>query len=134
MALDKDATKDSLFGGLKKTAKHAPAEETIVVQPSPAPSASITTQDPATAPKWQQLDKVTVLLTAEEKEGIDRIARRLMKHRSNALKGKQDKERITANSLIRCLIDVFLEKEESLELEIITSENEVREWVRKVFK
>lgn len=84
-------------------------------------------------PKWQSLDKVTVLLSAEQKEGLDRVAKRIMKFRSDATKGSQDKERITANTLMRVLIDVFLEKENQLPMEVITNEETARKWVEKLF-
>jgi hypothetical protein len=57
-----------------------------------------------------------------------------MKFRSNQLKGIEEKERITANTILRSLIDNFLEVEDSLQLETLTSEKEVKEWISKVFK
>ncbi len=143
MALDTDKTKDTLFGGIKKAAMVKEQPPTIPTPPA-AIICDIPTQrdnidptfekDPRTLPKWQQLDKVTVLLSTEQKEGLDRVAKKLMKFRSNQLRGIEEKERITANTILRSLIDNFLELEDSLQLETLTSEKEVREWIANVFK
>ena len=118
---DLGKAKDSLFGNIKK-AKEPQSIETEIksetlshhVDPAP-PLAEVnkpgTEENRAeTSAKWQQFDKVTALLTSEQKEGLAHsIAKRLMKHRSKELKGNEDKERITANTLIRALIRELFE-------------------------
>ena len=84
-----------------------------------------------TLPKWQSLDKVTVLLTTEQKEGLDRVAKKLMKYRSRDLKGDENKERITANVLIRALVENFLSKEESIPMEVLSTEKDVLAWAKR---
>lgn len=84
-------------------------------------------------PKWQSLDKVTVLLSTEQKEGLDKIAKKIMKYRSDATKGSQEKERVTANTLMRVLVDAFLERESQLEMEVIIDEEAARKWIEKLF-
>lgn len=137
MALDTGKAKDSLFGNIKK-----PKEETPTIEIPEAKTEPVLTQQEQkgdvvgkeSKPKWQQLDKVTVLLSTEQKEGLDRVAKKLMKFRSNELRGIEEKERITANTILRSLIDNFLCLEDSLQLETLTSEKEVKEWIAKVFK
>jgi hypothetical protein len=105
----------------------------IVEHPSDVSSES-SINVPLNKPKWQTLEKVSVLLSAEQKEGLDKIAKRIMRSRSEATKGNQDKERITANTLMRVLIDAFLEREKDLPMKIITNEDEARLWVDQLFK
>lgn len=138
MALDTKETQNSLFGGLKKKKEETYAvkvKSEVPTEPEAQPKeqrSSVTIKE--SKAKWQQLDKVTVLLTTEQKEGLDRVAKKLMKFRSNQLKGIEEKERITANTILRSLIDNFLEQEDVLQLETLTSEKDVREWTSKVFK
>jgi len=143
MAINPQDTKNSLFGGLKKE----PKAEAIIIQPESEQiedtiaikeeSANVTPQEvkeniPEPAlPKWASLDKVTVLLTTEQKEGLDRVAKKIMKYRSRDLKGIDAKERITANMLIRALVENFLSKEERFPTEILSSEEDVYEWVKR---
>lgn len=147
MAIDTSETKNSLFGGIKKTAKQSSAaehlvfqieenqEDTVEIKTPTKQEESVHTQVTGAAqPKWQTFDKVTALLTSEQKEGLDRIAKKMMKFRSKALKGESEKERITANTIIRALINNFLQLEESVQMEILTSENDVNEWIKKIFK
>jgi hypothetical protein len=149
MALD-DGVGDSLFKNIKKQAPQAnqnalhpqpvekdserSAQDVAFPEPQkPLAQKQVQQQEAQAVPKWQTLDKVMVLLTTEQKEGLDRIAKRIMKFRSKEIKG-QEKERITANTLIRALVDNFLKHEESVQLEVVTSEDDVKEWVRKLFK
>lgn len=96
------------FDMVKETALAMPSGErsaekgnTVRHEPSEAIDGSL-------KPRYQQLDKVTVLMTAEQKKGLDSVAKRIMKNRATATKGNADKERITANTLMRALIDNFL--------------------------
>lgn len=147
-AIDTGKTKNSLFGNLKKAAQENQPKDTTHVptvhgeDPQHIPEQlESTTQNqepivdqttPTTTPKWQRLDKVTVLLSEEQKSGLDAVAKKLMRHRANALKGIEEKERITTNTLIRALIDNFLENEP--ELKVLTSEEDVCAWVETVFR
>jgi mannitol/fructose-specific phosphotransferase system IIA component (Ntr-type) len=143
MALDPE-TRNSLFGGLKQSLKEQPKKEIPHVeltgnleetqQPEVAKKTAVAPARKQKSPKWQTLDKVTVLLTTEQKEGLDRVARKLMRYRSSELKGRDDKERITANTLIRGLVEVFLQSERAIQLETLSSEDDVCEWLAKNFK
>lgn len=78
--------------------------------------------------------KVTVLFTTEQKEGLDRIAKKLMKYRSKQLKGYANKERITSNMLIRALIQNFVKRENLIELSALSNEEDVIKLVENVFR
>lgn len=149
--IDPIETKNSLFGGLKSSAKRSESQPKFDENPessnlhSPkdeiANSSSLPTQSTIGAdvsveekPKWLMLDKVTVLLTTEQKEGLDRVAKKIMKNRSKELKGKEDKERITANTLIRALVTKFLSLEDLGSNEVLSSEKDVHAWIGKIFK
>ncbi len=135
MAIDAKETKNSLFGGLKKEPIKPEQPEELENKQEKKVYQDVKAIDHEPAlPKWQSLDKVTALLTPEQKEGLDRIAKKIMKHRSRDLKGNDSKERITANTLIRALIENFIYVEESLKMEVLSSEEDVHLWIRKVFK
>ena len=88
---------------------------------------------PSTA-KWHILDKVIVPLTMQQKEGLDRIAKQLMRERSkNALyKERKDRERITANTLMRALADILLEEGIFNEVPAVYSEEETKSWLKQI--
>lgn len=130
MALDKD-TGNTLFGNIKK--KDSEKQEDFVNSKTIFEETE-TIKNHLSKAKWEQFDKVTTLLTSEQKEGLDRIAKKLMKYRSKELKGKDNKERITANMLIRALIENFLHVEETIQLEVLSSEEEVYKWIFKVLE
>lgn len=137
MAINPQETKNKLFGGLKKEPiiihPEQPSEKDNNLKEVDRQKETIIVPE-SELPKWQSLDKVTTLLTPEQKEGLDRIARKIMKFRSKQLKGVDTKERITANTVIRALVENLLEREELLQMEVLSDENDVHAWIRKVFK
>ncbi len=133
MAIDKQATGDSLFGNLKKKAQTVESQK-----PVNTPNTVIEQQEgdkaaPSTA-KWHILDKVIVPLTVQQKEGLDRIAKQLMRERSkNSLyKERKDRERITANTLMRALADILLEEGIFNEVPTVDSEEETKSWLKQI--
>jgi len=134
MAIDPNETKNSLFGGLKKAEPTPEIEPEKIKQPEPIQQTveEPKQQEEKAEQKWQSFDKVTALLTTEQKEGLDRVAKKIMKYRSRDLKGHESKERITANTLIRALIDIFLEKEADSDMKILADEEAVKEWVKSL--
>ncbi len=126
MAIDQEETQNSLFGNIKKQVK--PAEK-IKEQ-----THFETNELEDLSPKWSTFDRISVLLTEKQKDGLNNLARRLMKFRVKETRGNPTKERITANTLIRVLVDNFLEKEAELPLEIICSEEELKLWTGKLLK
>lgn len=134
MAIDTNDTKNKLFGGLAKQdpeAVRAKTEKPVIELPCDNPGKQAT--QPTMMPKYQTFDKVTTLLTTEQKERLDRVAKKIMKRRAMAPKGS-DSERVTANTVIRALIDNFLAVEESFQHGVLYSENDVSEWIKEMFK
>ena len=140
--IDTAETKNSLFGGLKAF----PVDDVVSIvqkeaQPcttkaKPAIQTSIKTasDNQSDKPKWLTLDKVTVLLTPEQKAGLDVVAKKIMKYRAKDLKGQDAKERITSNTIIRALIDRFLQAEEYAQMEVLPSESDVQVWITELLK
>ena len=130
-ALDIDDTKNSLFGNIKKQThpKKEHKEEASNHIEKLESTSTDTLKD--TNPKWKNLENLTVLVEPGQKEGLNEVVKRLMKHRSQSTKGAE-KERITANMVIRALITDFLEKKDSLPMEVITNEDEMKAWIRSI--
>lgn len=126
MALDKNKA-NSLFGGFKQ---HPAVECKTPFKEQKSIESDIV----ASSAKWKSLDKVTVLLTQKQKEGLDAIAKKLMKHRSKNADKAENRERITANMLIRGLIDNLLEREEDLILDSLNFEHDVKLWLSKTYR
>lgn len=127
MAIDQEEAKSTLFGNSRNQTKanNRPKKEMAIEA----------RKEPLSEPaKWETLDRVTVLLTEEQKDGLDKLARKLMKFRAKETRGNPDKERITANTFIRVLIDNLLERETGLPLEVVSSEEELKLWTSKLFK
>jgi len=85
-------------------------------------------------PKWKTLEKITVLLTSEQRDAMNDLAKTLMRFRSHEDLSKDERERITANSIFRALLDNFISKANSLEIEAIQNEDELRKWINRLFK
>lgn len=133
MAIDKEQTRDNLFGNIKKE------KQVILERPSITPSLVIDQPadlaDGKTLAKWQTLDRVTVFLSQQQKEELDRIAKKIMKYRAKAGFGKKERERITANTLIRALVDALFEKEKNnAEIPVIDKEEDAKAWILKLFQ
>lgn len=97
------------------------------------------TQKPQTArndgefAKWQTMEKVTVLLYPDQKECFDRLAKNIMRYRRDT-PATQYRERITTNTVIRAVVQNFLEREEFLTEEVLETEEDVVRWVGTLFK
>ena len=124
MVIDPEATKRSLFGGLQKSATQ---------QPQKSVSSEVSKSQSAELPKWKTLEKVTVLLTNQQRDAIEDIARQLMRFRSQGERLKEERERITANTIVRALIDNFLERVPQLEVKATANEEEVKRWIQQLF-
>lgn len=79
--------------------------------------------------KWTKLNKVNVLLSHRQKDLLDAIAKKTMRSRESG----GEKERITANTILRCLIDVLESKTENLNLRNVRSEEELRNRILSQF-
>ena len=125
MGIDPDETKRSLFGGLRTLL-------TSKVEKSPTSKARVI--KPSSLPKWKRLEKVTVLLTNAQRDAIEDMARQVMRFRSKEPVPKEDRERITANTVVRALLDSFMCKSSLLEMEAISNEEELKRWIERLFK
>lgn len=146
MALDTEQTKNSLFGNIKKQSLKSVSVEELPVapiqnriekvqpiavkEPQREEKSDAEPQEDTILAKWQTLDRVTVLLSEEEKEGLDKLSKKIMKYRAKDTRGKKEKERITANTIIRALIDNLLECEDKLEMTVLETEEDVRAWIK----
>ncbi len=54
-------------------------------------------------PKFKTYEKLTILLKAFNLEYLDKLEKKIMRNRSS----KNKKERITKNSILRCILDVI---------------------------
>lgn len=132
-ALDTEEASNSLFGNIKKHAKLAPEIQDNPNKIAIPEKESTLTSDEISLAKWQNFDKVTVLLTSEQKDGLDKIAKSIMKYRVKSGTSTADRERITANTIVRALIDNLLENKSRLTQEIINNEKEVHKWLSQIF-
>ena len=128
MAIDPEETKNLLFGGFKNSKRSAAVKQEI----------PITKEDgnfgTSKLPKWKTLEKVTILLTPEQKDCIDDMARKIMRFRQKAKIPLDEKERITANSVVRALLDNFMSQVSGLELQHIHTEEDLKHWISTLFR
>jgi hypothetical protein len=125
MVIDPEEIKRSLFGGLRNSATPKVDKRA---------TSKVADMEPASLPKWKRLEKVTVLLTNEQRDAIEDIARQVMRFRSKEPQSASDRERITANTVVRALLDGFICKVPSLEMESISNEDDLKRWVGRLFK
>lgn len=130
--IDKDAAADSLFGHIKQArepeknkAPHKPPEikelSNEEIKQSPIESSS----------QWLIHERQTIILTIRQKEELDRLAKQIMRSRPrHTFQKVTQRERITANTLIRALIDIFLEKGEFPLPPEINNEEETKSWLK----
>jgi hypothetical protein len=123
VVIDPEETKKSLFGGLKSATPKA--EKSVTPE--------VTKSRVSNIPKWRTLEKVTVLLTNQQRDAVEDLARTIMRFRSkNELKG-ENSERITANTVVRALIDNLVETAPSLTMQEIRNEDDLKNWLRQLF-
>lgn len=129
-AIDREETKNRLFGALKQPKPNASSPE-----PKKRPKASLPEDEAGPElPKWRTLDKVTVLLTSEQRDGMEDIARKLMRFRSKQDKVGEERERITANTVFRALVENFLDRVDGISLETIQNEEGLKSWLSRLFR
>ncbi len=78
--------------------------------------------------KWQEFAKVNTLLKCEQKDFLDKLSKQAMRSR----KSGKGKERITANTFLRCLIDVLKERAGKVNLTDIADEKELRKRLSEI--
>jgi hypothetical protein len=132
MALDRDTAKDTLFGNFKKQADFTPNSSDNNHPINEAENKHVESEDRHAVeqreiPKWQTLEKITTLLTLEQKDGLDELAKKIMK--SRAKDSTEIRERITANTILRALLDNFLLITKNAKTGSIQNEDQLREWI-----
>jgi hypothetical protein len=125
MPIDPEDAKNTLFGGLKKSS--TPKEQ----KPTTPKEKKL---ESAELPKWKTLEKVTVLLTSEQKDAMDELAKKIMRYRSQKGGVHEERERITSNSIFRALMDNFLAKVDSLDITALQNEEELGAWIHQLFR
>jgi hypothetical protein len=104
--------KDMLAGIYKSDMiKNEPEEAHLKVLPDVDQKSNIA--------KWKSLSKVNVLLETRQKDFLDDFAKKIMRNR------KCGGERITANTILRCLVDVLESKSERVSLSEIGEESQL---------
>jgi hypothetical protein len=123
MAIDTAKAKEHLFP--KK--KNMPIKVEEPLRPEPirakedAPSKS---SSPTVETIDAELLPVLVPLSIEDKDMLDKIAKKIMVQRRR-VKSKTPKQRITTNSLIRAMIKNFISKHHTYDLGAIMNEEEL---------
>lgn len=69
----------------------------------------------------------------DRREGIFADIEKILRYRSQGGELKESRERITSNSVSRALVGNFLERVDSLQMEAIQDEANLREWIGKLF-
>jgi hypothetical protein len=139
MAINAEDTKNTLFGGITKP-KTAEVKKLKTQEVPESKTAKHTEPDisnnskSSKLPKWKTLEKVTVLMTNTQKDAIDDLARKLMRLRSHEVNPKEERERITANTIFRALLDNFLSRIDLLDMKKVYDEDELKEWLGQLFK
>jgi hypothetical protein len=94
MALDKKKIRQNLFASTQPGPRAAPPAAT----PAPAPAGHAGDAQP----KFKQYDvKLSILLTGEQLDLLDKLVKEMMRSRS------VKRERLTKNTLLRCLVDLL---------------------------
>lgn len=122
MAIDQQQARHQLFGGLdsKKAAQTSNTPTTVLEDTTEAPVKR--------QPKWENMEQQTVFLAPGQKDWLDAMAKKIMRVRKGS--GKSDRERITANTVLRCILACAIENVQD-QFPAIQNEEELRVWLRK---
>jgi hypothetical protein len=82
--------------------------------------------------KYESFLPVTLRLKEENFMDLKHIENSIMRSRSKA--GKEDRERITSNSILRCLVTSFIDRIDLLDFEEIDNEEILNQRMQKLFK
>jgi hypothetical protein len=117
-------------------------DEEVVVEKKVQPRVEVKIQKPApvvkniiqneSRAKFDKFVPVTARISENEYMELKRVENQIMRNRS---KGNfENRERITFNSVVRCLISNFLDKSENIDLSEINNEAELNERIRAMFQ
>jgi hypothetical protein len=136
MAIDKEETKKSLFGGLKSnTTPEVPKIATSEVSEFVSyehPKSQTSEKTLSVLPKWKTLEKVTAMISTRQLDAIDQITRDAMRNRHKI--PHTNRERITANTVLRALLDILADKLPLVEVPPLNNEESVKDWLTLLLK
>lgn len=82
--------------------------------------------------KYESFLPVTLRLKEENFMDLKHIENSIMRSRSKT--GNEDRERITSNSILRCLVTSFIDRVDLLDFEEIDNEEILNQRIQKLFK
>jgi hypothetical protein len=83
-------------------------------------------------PKWKTLEKVTALITPKQRDALDRVAKGAMRNRYRI--PHKGRERITANTVLRALLEILADEIPTVEIPPLNNEDSVTDWIRLLFR
>ena len=125
--------KPATTANVQKAVEEFDAEEEAVVKAqvkkvNPIAQRKVPVQSKA---KFDTFVPVTTRISQEEYMGLKGVENTIMRSRTKG--NSENRERITFNSVMRCLVKNFLEKSESSDLSEIQNEEELNERIREMF-
>jgi hypothetical protein len=81
--------------------------------------------------KYDKFVPVTTRISEDEYMGLKRVENQIMRNRSKA--NPENRERITFNSVMRCLVANFLERSDDINLSEIQNEEILNERIKEMF-
>jgi hypothetical protein len=82
--------------------------------------------------KFESMLPVTLRIQEEHFMDLKQIENSIMRSRSRSK--SDDRERITTNSILRCLVASFIDRIEMIDLEGVENEEILKERIQKIFK
>ena len=118
---------------VQKAVEEFDTEEELVLKApvkkvAPIPPKKVQVQSKA---KFDTFVPVTTRISQEEYMGLKGVENTIMRSRSKG--NSENRERITFNSVMRCLVANFLENSESMNLAEINNEAELNERIKAMF-
>jgi hypothetical protein len=157
MAIDQQEAKKSLFGNFQKLKKDvqekkvsnkasqqvsnlASSNEIEKIE-TPLPSVQVSEKATVSNPaplaqsvKSDNLERFFVRMTCEQRDVMDSVSKKLMRFRPKPREHEGERERITANCILRALVENFMERYQALEMKAIMTERDLYEWVGQLFR
>lgn len=84
--------------------------------------------------KIDDLERFFVRMTCDQRDALDNLSKRLMRFRPKPGQYQGERERITANCIMRALVDNFMKRYHLLDIEPIMTEKDLHEWVSQLFR
>lgn len=133
--IDKQAASDSLFGKIKQQSHEREKLNPVSVasQTHVRPTENIEQDLTKLNPQSQEYEKISIDLTIPQREGLAGLARQIMRNRpKHTYERTTPRERITGSTLMRALIDIFLEEGQFTSFPVINTEEDAKAWIKKM--